>query len=132
MKFVTNRIFLTVLAGFGALIMTASGLVKILNTEFRTDMTNTYEISGGWFYVLVGLFELAIALLLVMKDSRVLGGIALAGLMAGALIFNLFLVVDVLPEGVQDPTNFWPVNIALALLGAAIAEFWPKAQAPLD
>jgi len=62
------RIFTTILALIGAAIMLASGVIKLVNSGFRSDMNSLYEIGGSsfgtWFYLLVGLFEILIAVLL--------------------------------------------------------------------
>jgi len=122
------RIFTTILALIGAAIMLISGVMKIVNSGFRSDMNSLYEIGGSefgtWFFLLVGLFEILIAVLLFLPRFRTLGGIDLFIVMVGALIFNAFFVKDVIPAGLDDPTGFIAVNVVLALLGLAIAYLW--------
>lgn len=125
MKMVT-----TVLAVLAAIVMAASGIFKIVGSAARNDMTNTYEIGGnafpGWFFVLVGIAEVAIAIWLLYPPFRDSGGVALLMVMLGALIFNLFLVRDVLDPDLTDPSSFWIVNIVIGLIGAFIAYMWPR------
>lgn len=130
MKMVT-----TVLAILGAIVMAISGIAKIVSSSMRSDSVDVYAIGGnefpGWFFLLVGIAEVAIAVWLLYPPFRDSGGVALFMVMVGALIFNLFLVKDVLPEGATDPTNFWIVNVVIALVGAAIAYMWPRV-APVE
>jgi len=122
------RIFTTILALIGAAIMLITGVMKVVSSGFRSDMNSLYEIGGSsfgtWFYLLVGLFEILIAVLLFLPRFRTLGGIDLFIVMVGAIIFNAFFVRDVIPDGLDDPTGFIAVNVVLALLGAAIAMLW--------
>lgn len=123
------RIFTTILALIGAAVMLLSGVMKIVNSGFRSDMNSVYEIGGSefgtWFYLLVGLFEILIAVLLFLPRFRTLGGIDLFIVMVGAIIFNVFFIKDVIPEGIDDPGGFIiAINAVLALLGLAIALLW--------
>jgi len=114
----------TILAFLGAAAMTFAGLMKVFNTEFRGDMAENYELFGsqppGWFFVLVGLAELAIAALIIYRPTRLLGAAALTTFMVGALMLNLGFAKDVLAEGVSDQSNAWPANLVLAILGLLI------------
>lgn len=124
------RILATVLAVISAVIMLASGIMKLVNSGFRSDMDAVYEIGGNqfgtWFFLLVGLFEVLIAVLLFIPRFRTLGAIDLIIVMVGAAVFNLAFVKDIIPAGLDDPSNFVIVNIILALVGAAIAFLWRR------
>lgn len=127
MKLVT-----TILAVIGAIIMFISGVMKIVSSSFRGDMVANYAIGGneigGWFYVLVGIAEIGIAVWLIYPPFRDAGGVALFIVMLGAMIFNLGLAKDILPAGADDPASFVPINVVLGLVGAAIAFMWPRAD----
>lgn len=126
----------TALAVLGAAAMTFAGLMKIFNTEFRGDMAENYEVFGAElparFFVLVGLAELVIAVLIVYRPTRILGAAALTTFMVGALILNLGFAKDVLAEGVSDQSNAWPANLVLAALGASIGFFARDAAVATD
>lgn len=121
---VAMRMVSILLAVLGAVIMLASGVMKLIDADARDEMNSLYEAGGSefgiWFFVLVGIFEVAIAALLLIPRTRVLGGFDLFVVMVGAFIFNLFLVNDVLPDDVTNPRTFVPVNVVIALLGVAI------------
>lgn len=110
--------------------MAISGIVKVVSSGFRSDAVSTYVLGGneigGWFFVLVGIAEIGIAVWLLYPPFRDAGGVALMLVMLGALLFNLALVRNVLPDGIDDPSSFWPVNIVLALVGLIIAFMWPR------
>ncbi len=57
--------------------MTFAGLMKVFTTDFRGDMADIYELFGAelpvWFFVLVGLAELAIAALIIYPPTRIIG-----------------------------------------------------------
>lgn len=119
------RTFTTILALLGALIMLASGLVKVLSSSFRQDQSELYELAGSavpsWFFLAVGVFEVLVAVALVVPRTRVLGGLAFVITMAGALAFNLVLA----SEGADpDPADFAPVNVVLGALGLLITLLW--------
>ena len=63
--------------------------MKVFNTDFRGDMADNYELFGAelpaWFFVLVGLAELAIAALIIYPSTRVIGAAALTTFMVGAV-----------------------------------------------
>lgn len=125
MKMVT-----TVLAVLAAIVMAVSGIFKLVSASARNDMADVYEIGGNefpiWFFVLVGVAEVITAIWLLYGPFRDSGGVALFMIMLGAFIFNVFLVKDVVPDGLQDPSSFWIVNVVLGLVGAAIAFLWPR------
>ena len=88
-------------------------------------MNELYEIGGsqfgGWFFVLVGLFEVLIGIALFIPRTRMLGGMGLAFVMLGAVVLNIGFVAETLPADADDPGMFVPVNLVLAALGATIA-----------
>lgn len=124
------KLVITILSILAAIAMFLSGIAKLVGSGFRDDMVSTFAIGGneigGWFFILVGIAEIGIALWLLYPPFRDAGGAALLIVMIGALVFNLALVRDVLPEGIDDPSGFWPVNIILGLVGLAIAVMWPR------
>lgn len=126
------KLLTTVLAIIGAVIMALAGISKLVSSGMRSDSVSTYEIGGnefpGWFFVLVGLAEILIAIWLIYPPFRDAGGVSLFIVMIGALIFNLALVKDVLPSGIDDPSGFAVLNIVIALIGAAVAYLWPRVE----
>jgi len=99
-----------------ALVMALAALNKILSSEFRDTLSDSINLPG-WFLILVGLLELSLAVDLLLPRFRILGGLGVAVVMVGAVVFNLF------GETVDDnnPRLVIPLNIVLALVGLAAA-----------
>ena len=126
------RLAVSLLGSLFAVIMIAIGLQKIFGSDLRADMTATYEVGGsaisGWFFVLVGIFEIVIGVALALPVSRAVGGLGLAIGQAGAVVFNTALVADPLPSGLDDPGGIVFLNLVLLIGGVLIAVLWPRIE----
>ncbi len=114
------------------------GIRKLADASWREELTITYQLGdqsfGAWFFVLVGLIELAMAGLILWPKTRVPAGLAMAGFFVGALVFNLGLRVDqdVLPADRPTLGALIPLDIAHLLIGLAVAWLWRSAGRPTD
>ncbi len=114
------------------------GTRKLVDATWREELTTTYQLGdqsfGGWFFVLVGLLELAMAGLILWPKTRVPAGLAMAGFFVGALVFNLGFRVDqdLLPADRPTLSTLIPLDISHLLIGLAVAWLWRSAGKPSD
>lgn len=91
-------------------------------------MNAVFEVNGeefgGWFFLIVGLIEIAIGATIVYQRTRIPGAIAYANVMVGAIIFNTVFAKDEIPEGLNDPGDAIVPNIVLLLFSLGIAALW--------
>ncbi len=111
---------------------------KLAEADWRDELTTTYQLGdqnfGTWFFVAVGLIELALAAFILWPTTRVPAGLAMAGFFVGALVFNLFLRVDqdLLPADRPTLGTLIPLDISHLLIGLAVAWLWRSAGKPTD
>jgi hypothetical protein len=111
---------------------------KLADADWREELTSTYQLGdqsfGGWFFVMVGLLELAMAGLILWPKTRIPAGLAMAGFFVGALVFNLFLRVDqdMLPADRPTLSTLIPLDTSHLLIGLAVAWLWRSAGNPTD
>lgn len=117
------KILQWVLAVALAFVMAGAGLNKIFSSEFR-DLLGDQINTPNWFLVLVGLFELLLAVDLLLPRFRILGGVGVAVTMVAAAVFNLF--GDTV-DG-NNPRVAIPLNLVLAVL--ALVTAWLAAGRP--
>ena len=112
------------------------GTRKLVDAAWREELTTTYQLGGQnfgeWFFVMVGLIEVAMAGLIVWPKTRVPAGLAMAGFFVGALVFNLGLRVDqnLLPADRPTLSTLIPLDISHLLIGLAVALLWRSAGEP--
>ena len=103
---------------------------KLSDGAWRAELNVTYLLGdqsfGEWFFLALGILELAMAALILWPKTRFLGGLAMAGFFVGALAFNLGLRVDQssLPEGRPTLSTLIPLDISHLLIGLAVAALW--------
>lgn len=111
-----------------ALLIPASR--KLTGGDWRDELGMTYRFGdqdfGATFFVLVGLIEAALAVLILWPKTRIPAGLAMAGFFVGALVFNLGFRVEqsALPEGRSTLAQLIPLDISHLLLGLAVAALW--------
>ncbi len=114
----------------GAIVLIASGLQKMFNSGFRSDMNQVYELGdssfGTWFFLVVGVIEFVIGVLIVWPRTRIPAALAMVLFFVGALIFNIGFAVDPVPENLNDPSTLIPADVILGLLGLGIAALWRR------
>ncbi len=109
---------------------------KLADASWREELTTTYQLGdqnfGAWFFVMVGLLEVALAGLILWPKTRVPAGLAMAGFFVGALVFNLGLRVDqdLLPADRPTLSTLIPLDISHLLIGLAVAFLWRSAGKP--
>ncbi len=114
------------------------GIRKLADAGWRDELTTTYQLGdlnfGGWFFVMVGLIELAMAGLILWPKTRVPAGLAMAGFFVGALVFNLGLRVDqdLLPADRPTLGTLIPLDTSHLLIGLAVAWLWRSAGKTTD
>ncbi len=114
------------------------GFRKLADASWREELTTTYLLGdqsfGGWFFVLVGLLEIAMAALILWPKTRIPAGLAMAGFFVGALVFNLGFRVDqdLLPADRPTLGTLIPLDISHLLIGLAVAGLWRSAGKSTD
>lgn len=126
----TKKLISKILPFVAAAALLYPGIRKLVDDSWREELTTTYQLGeqnfGGWFFVMVGLIEIAMAGLILWPRTRVPAGLAMAGFFAGALMFNLILRVDqdVLPADRPTLSTLIPLDISHLLIGLAVALLW--------
>lgn len=134
----TKKLISKALPLLAAAALLYPGTRKLADAAWRDELTTTYQLGdqnfGGWFFVLVGLLEVAMAGLILWPKTRVPAGLAMAGFFIGALVFNLGLRVDqdLLPADRSTLGTLIPLDISHLLIGLAVAFLWRSAGKPTD
>lgn len=119
-----------------AAALTYPALRKLSDSAWRSELNTTYEVAGqnlgAVFFLLVGLLEASMAVLILWPKTRVPAGLAMAGFFVGALVFNLGFRVDqsLLPEDRPGLSTLIPLDVSHLLIGLGVALLWRTAGQP--